>query len=136
MLSGYKLKHQVESYILHQGRKFVKRFDANSYLRIVNMWQNFDLPKQHADGDAVRALRPCRQQEWLIFSISSDACFHPEEQTEIASALKAHRIPHNHITVNSDKGHDSFLLEPELYAPYIGFKLSAVHDELQGTYDI
>lgn len=129
-LSGYKLQHQLESYILHQGRKFVRRFDANSYLRIINAWQCFDLPRQLAKGNLQRALSRCVGQDWLLFSINSDSCFYPDEQSEIADALKASRIDYQHITVHSEKGHDSFLLEPELYAPYISYKLKHVHDHV------
>src|SRR5690606_30543929 len=71
MLSCYWISHQVESYLLHQGRKFVKRFDANSYLRIAAAWQSFDLPKQLTDGDPVKLFQHCRDQEWVIFSMSS-----------------------------------------------------------------
>ncbi len=130
-LSGYSLKHQIESYILHQGRKFVKRFDANSYLRIVNTWQSFDLPQQLAGGDIRKTFSRCHSQDWLIFSINSDVCFYPDEQIEIAEALKANQIDYQHITVHSEKGHDSFLLEPDLYIPYINYKLENAHTELE-----
>ncbi len=123
-LSGYRLQHQVESYIIHQGRKFVQRFDANSYLRIINAWQMFDLPRDLASGNANRALARCKGQDWLVFSINSDVCFYPGEQIEIAEALKTNRINYQHITVHSDKGHDSFLLEPELFTPYFQYKLN------------
>ena len=124
ILSGYRLQHRIESYVLHQGRKFVRRFDANSYLRIVNAWQAYDLPRQQADGDAARALAPCHDQNWLVFSIDSDVSFYVDEQAEIAHALRANAIPFQYITVHSEKGHDSFLLEPDLYAPHIHFMLA------------
>ncbi len=127
LLTGYQLQHKIESYMLHQGRKFARRFDANSYLRIIGAWQDFDLPGQYAGGDTAKALRPCRGQQWLVFTINSDVCFYPDEQSEIAEALKANGIDHQHITVHSDKGHDSFLLESELYGPYINFKIQQVH---------
>jgi homoserine O-acetyltransferase len=137
VLPGYKLQHQVESYILHQGRKFVKRFDANSYLRIVKMWQSFNLPEKVAGGDVTRTFKRCKHQEWLLFSINSDVCFFPDEQLEIANALKANEMDYQHITVNSEKGHDSFLIEPDLYTPYISFKLGAVYDQLaNASYEI
>jgi homoserine O-acetyltransferase len=130
VLSGYQLQHQIESYLLHQGKKFVKRFDANTYLRIVNAWQSFDLPQRLANGSAADTFSRCHGQTWLIFSISSDVCFYPEEQTEIADALKANRIEHQHITVHSEKGHDSFLIEPDLYAPYVDYKLKQMHRQI------
>jgi homoserine O-acetyltransferase len=129
VLAGYKLQHQVESYILHQGRKFVKRFDANSYLRIVKAWQSFNLPEEVAGGDINRTFRRCRKQVWVVFSINSDVCFFPDEQIEIANALKANEIDYQHVTVHSEKGHDSFLIEPDLYTPYISFKLNTVYDK-------
>lgn len=131
VLPGYQLQHQIESYLLHQGKKFVKRFDANSYLRIVNAWQSFDLPRKMANGNAPEVFSRCHGQSWMIFSISSDVCFYPEEQGEIAEALKANRIDVQHITVHSEKGHDSFLLEPELYAPYTRYKLERTLKAIQ-----
>lgn len=123
VLSGYLLEHRVESYMLHQGRKFIERFDANAYLRIITAWQSFDLPRALADSDPVRALEPCRHQRWLVFSIDSDVCYYPNEQREISQVLKTLGIEHWYLTVHSDKGHDSFLLEPELFSPHIVFLL-------------
>lgn len=135
-LSGYQLQNNIESYMLHQGRKFVRRFDANSYLRIMSMWQSYDLPLETASGDVAKMFGNCRDQRWLIFSISSDVCFYPEEQEEIARALKALGIDYQHITVHSDKGHDSFLLEPDLYKPYLAYKLNEAHDLIQANFVI
>jgi len=123
VLSGYLLEHSIESYLLHQGKKFIRRFDANSYLRIVNAWQSFDLPRDAADGDAVAALSVCREQEWVVFSISSDGCFFAPEQAETVAALKANGIPCQYVTVHSDKGHDAFLVDPDLFIPHIHFAL-------------
>lgn len=126
LLSGYQLEHQVESYLLHKGRAFVQRFDANAYLRIVNMWQSFDLPGELGAGDLRKALEPCRDQRWLVMSIDSDVCFHPYEQLELVKTLKALNIEHQYLTVHSEKGHDSFLLEPDLFGPQIRFNLHEV----------
>ena len=79
-------------------------------------------------GDAAIALQPCKDQHWLLFSIDSDVCYYPEEQMEIALALKSHSVDLQYITVHSDKGHDSFLLEPSLYTPHIVFKLSELYE--------
>ncbi|HOE94966.1 MAG TPA: homoserine O-acetyltransferase [Candidatus Sumerlaeota bacterium] len=129
-LKGYRLRHQIESYMLHQGKKFVQRFDANAYLRILYMWQNFDL-RARFNGDAVEAFKPCRHQRYLVFSIDSDVCFWPEEQEELCQALKMADVPYQHITVHSDKGHDSFLLEPRFYAPYLSYVLDETWREIQ-----
>lgn len=131
VLAGYRLHHQVESYMLHQATKFVERFDSNAYLRIIGAWQDFDLPAEIAKGDLTRTFHPCRNQRWLVFTISTDVCFYPSEQVEIAEALKANEIDYQHITVHSEKGHDSFLLEPDLYGPYISYKLHNTQQMLQ-----
>ena len=60
---------------------------------------------------------------YLIFSIDSDFCFYPEEQAEMVSALERAGVSSMHITVHSDKGHDSFLLEPQLYTPHLVYTL-------------
>jgi homoserine O-acetyltransferase len=54
-----------------------------------------------------------------VFSIDSDVCFYPDEQEYLFKLLTASGVKAEYITVSSDKGHDSFLLEPELYAEAI-----------------
>lgn len=109
----------IESYMWHQGTKFVKRFDANSYLRIMEMWQTFDLVEQAGGSELVSVLRRCRNQRFMVFSIDSDVCYYPEEQQGMVTALKMAGVPVRRITVHSEKGHDSFLLEPDLFAPHL-----------------
>lgn len=130
LLSGYLLEHKIESYLLHQGKKFVKRFDANSYLRIINAWQSFDLPAKVGSGSVAKTFAPCKNQHWVVFSISSDVCFYPSEQQAIVDGLKANKVHHIYITAHSDKGHDSFLLEPDLYTPHIKLVLEQTQHDL------
>lgn len=125
VLAWYRVQDQFQSYMLHQGKKFVRRFDANTYLRIIDLWSRFDAL---SEGDAKTPedlFAPCREagQKWLVFSIDSDFCFYPEEQAELVRHLEATGVSVMHITVHSDKGHDSFLLEPELYTPHISWAL-------------
>lgn len=119
----YEMSHPVESYMLHQGQRFVNRFDANSYLRILDAWQWMDLAGEAGASDSAELFARCRGQNYLVFSIDSDASFLPEEQGKLVAALEAARVPVAWITVHSGKGHDSFLLEPNLYAPYIRHRL-------------
>lgn len=125
VLAWYRVRDQFQSYMLHQGKKFVKRFDANTYLRIIDLWSRYDAL---FEGDAEtphELFEACARngQKWLVFSIDSDFCFYPEEQSELVGHLEASRIESMHITVHSDKGHDSFLLEPDLYTPHISWLL-------------
>jgi homoserine O-acetyltransferase/O-succinyltransferase len=124
-LGWYRLGHNVESYMLHQGKKFVRRFDANTYLRIAAMWLRYD-PRRDAGVESYEelfALSRQAGQRYLVFSIDSDFCFYPEEQAELVSHLEKAKVPVMHLTVHSSKGHDSFLLEPELYTPHLVYAL-------------
>ena len=115
----YRIAEALESYMWHQGHKFVSRFDANSYLRIMEAWQRFDLAAEANVEHVSELFRRCKHQHYMVFSIDSDVCFYPEEQSELAALLKADDVPHRRITVHSEKGHDSFLLEPRLYEPHL-----------------
>ena len=124
-LAWYRVGHNVESYMLHQGKKFVKRFDANTYLRIADMWLRFD-PLRDAGVSTYEELFERSRKaghHYLIFSIDSDFCFYPEEQAELVGHLEKAEVSNMHITVHSSKGHDSFLLEPELYTPHLVYTL-------------
>lgn len=120
----YRISSVLESYMLYQGQKFVKRFDANSYLRIIDAWQQFDLFKDAKEAGVHPLFSRSTDQRYLVFTIDSDCCFYPEYQTEICAELKRANVPHMRLTVHSEKGHDSFLLEPKLYTPHLAYALS------------
>ena len=122
--SWYQIQSSIESYMLHQGQKFVKRFDANTYLRILDAWQSFDILKESGFNNFKDMFSRCTHQNYLIFTINSDVCFYPHQQEELRKALSEGGINPMHITVHSEKGHDSFLLEPELFAPHIDYALN------------
>ena len=54
-------------------------------------------------------------QSFLVFSIDSDVCFYPEEQKNLSEELKLAGVESRLVEVKSQKGHDAFLLEPELF---------------------
>lgn len=125
VLAWYQVRDQFQSYMLHQGKKFVKRFDANTYLRIIDMWSRYNATDE-GDAESPTILFERSRlagQRWLVFSIDSDFCFYPEEQAELVKHLEEAQVDVMHITVHSDKGHDSFLLEPDLYTPHISWVL-------------
>lgn len=123
-LPWYDISSALESYMLYQGQKFVKRFDANSYLRIIDAWQQFDLYDDAKARGIPRVFAGCQNQRYLVFTIDSDCCFYPDYQAEICADLKRAGVPHMRLTVHSEKGHDSFLLEPNLYTPHLAYALS------------
>ncbi|MGI8517323.1 MAG: homoserine O-acetyltransferase family protein [Acidimicrobiia bacterium] len=109
------VSHPVESYFWHQGEKLVVRFDPNSYLRIIDSWSNYDLLSDAGAATYEEALRPCRQQNWHVFTIDTDACFYPDEQRQLVDKLIAAEVPVEWHQVHSAKGHDAFLTEPQLF---------------------
>lgn len=127
MLEWYTPTRNTESYMLHQGTKFAKRYDANAYIRIVNMWASFDLPALAgaADMDAVFARYAQYGIPFLIFSIDTDCCFTPRGISLFHRRLLKNGVSSRYIRISSRKGHDSFLLEPELYEEGISGALAS-----------
>jgi homoserine O-acetyltransferase len=111
---------QVESYLQHQGSTFVRRFDANSYLTITRAMDYFDLAAEH-DGDLSKAFAGTRTR-FCIISFSSDWLFPTAESRAVARALNRAAANVSFVEVESDKGHDAFLLdEPDLRRIVGGF---------------
>lgn len=121
MLSWYQVRDTFQSYMLHQGKKFTDRFDANTYLRIIDMWSRYNAVLEGDAETPAELFKRSREagHRFLVFSIDSDFCFYPEEQADLVKHLEEANVNTMHITVHSAKGHDSFLLEPELYTPHI-----------------
>ncbi|MBM3547310.1 MAG: homoserine O-acetyltransferase [Alphaproteobacteria bacterium] len=117
---GFEADFQVESYLRHQGITFVDRFDANSYLYITRAMDYFDLAAEHG-GVLANAFRgtTCR---FCLISFTSDWLFPTSESRAIVHALNAVAADVSFVEINSDKGHDAFLLdEPEFHSVLSGF---------------
>lgn len=127
MLSWYGVTDPFQSYMLHQGKKFTQRFDANTYLRIADMWSSYNALQEANAASATELFAPSKEagHQFLVFSIDSDYCFYPEEQAELVADLEKAEVPVTHLTVHSDKGHDAFLLEPNLFSPQLKFHLES-----------
>jgi homoserine O-acetyltransferase len=111
---------EVESYLRHQGSTFVRRFDANSYLTITRAMDYFDLAAEH-DGDLAAAFRGTRTR-FFVASFNSDWLFPTRESRAVVRALNAAAANVSFVEIDSDKGHDAFLLEePEFHAALGGF---------------
>jgi homoserine O-acetyltransferase/O-succinyltransferase len=118
---------QVESYLRHQGVSFVERFDANSYLYVTRAMDYFDLAADHGGGNLVSAFRGVKSRFCLI-SFTSDWLFPTVDNRAIVQALNAVGAPVSFVEIESDKGHDAFLLdEPSLFATAKGFIDAAAH---------
>ena len=105
---------QVESYLHHQGASFVERFDANSYLYITRAMDYFDLAADYG-GNLADAFRATTTRFQGV-SFTSDWLFPTSENKRIADALKEAGADVAFAEIESDRGHDAFLLEePELF---------------------
>lgn len=109
---GFDAEFAVESYLNHQGRSFVERFDANSYLYITRAMDYYDAATQWGDGDLVKACSRIRA-EIMVVSFSSDWLYPPEESRTFVSALMQNSIPVTYVQVESIYGHDAFLVETD-----------------------
>ena len=117
---GFDADFQVESYLRHQGSTFVDRFDANSYLYITRAMDYFDLAAEH--GGSLPAAFAGNQPRFCIVSFTSDWLFPTAESRALVHALNAVAANVSFVEIETDKGHDAFLLhEPELFATLRGF---------------
>jgi homoserine O-acetyltransferase len=101
---------EVESYLRHQGQRFVDRFDANAYLAISRAIDEFDLAQAFGDGSLARAFAGARAR-FLALSFSSDWLYPPHESQRIVEALEAAGREVTYRNLRSSYGHDAFLLE-------------------------
>lgn len=101
---------QVESYLQYKGDNFVSRFDANSYLYISKAMDYFDLAQPY--GTLERALGGVKAK-FLVISFSSDWLFPSYQSKEIVSALRRVGAQAIYTEIQTDYGHDAFLLESE-----------------------
>ncbi len=103
-------RFEVEGYLDYQGEKFVRRFDANSYLRLNKAMDLHDVGRDR--GGPRRALARI-QVPTLNLSISSDTLYPKHQQEAIHDALLAGGAPSYHVIIDSPHGHDGFLIESE-----------------------
>jgi homoserine O-acetyltransferase len=117
---GFDAEFQVESYLRYQGSTFVDRFDANSYLYITRAMDYFDLAAKNG-GSLAMAFSDTKVR-FCVIAFTSDWLFPTTESQEIVRALNANAANVSFCEIETDKGHDSFLLdEPEFFDVLKGF---------------
>lgn len=117
---GFDADFQVESYLRHQGLRFVDRFDANSYLYITRAMDYFDLAEAHG-GQLAEAFRDSPVRFCLI-SFDTDWLYPTEDSRRVVRALHAAGAAASFVELSAPFGHDSFLLDvPALYSVADGF---------------
>ena len=118
---GFDADFQIESYLRYQGRSFVERFDANSYLYLTRAMDYFDLEKKFSTAIEFSPI-PNQHIRYLIISFTSDWLFPTSENRKIVKTLNYFTRNVSFTEIETDKGHDSFLLdEPELDSIIKGF---------------
>ena len=116
--TGYKystqdIEFQIESYLRHQGDKFSRYFDANTYLLITRALDYFD-PARRFDGDLTRTMAQARAG-FLLVSFSTDWRFSPARSREIVKALLDNGRDVTYAEIDAPHGHDAFLLNDPRY---------------------
>jgi len=104
------IEFEVERYLDHQGKAFVERFDANSYLYITRAMDYYDAAAQWGRGDLVEACRRIKSRV-MVVSFSSDWLYPPAHCRELALAMCRAGKSVTYVNVPSRYGHDSFLVE-------------------------
>ena len=124
---GFEADFQIESYLRHQGSSFVDRFDANSYLYITRAMDYFDLAAAH--GGHLAAAFARFQGRACVVSFSSDWHYPPADSRTITRAMIAAGVEVSSLEIETDKGHDAFLLdEPGFHAALAGFLAAAARE--------
>ena len=117
----------VESYLEHQGMRFVDRFDANAYLYITRAIDYFDVADK-SNGDLAKGLAPI-QCKTLVVSFSSDWLFPPEQSREMVREMLKNGLDVTYCNIKSSYGHDAFLLEDDTLGRLISNFLANVKPE-------
>ncbi|MDG0968465.1 MAG: homoserine O-acetyltransferase [Porticoccaceae bacterium] len=107
------VEFEVSSYLNYQGDKFARRFDANSYILITKMLDYFDLGANFENN--TKAAFKQATCKFLVISFSSDWRFSPDCSKLIVDALIAADKDVSYLEIDSDQGHDAFLLPNKRY---------------------
>ena len=110
-----KNQFSVESYLHHQGDSFVKRFDPNSYLYLTRAIDDFNLFEEAVPEEVLRRVRA----RFLIISFSSDWLYPPVQSRDLVRQLKRAGVAVTYLNLESEYGHDSFLIDNPPFAEVV-----------------
>ncbi len=119
------VEFEVESYLRHQGDAFSGSFDANSYLLMTRMLDYFDLAREY-DDDPIKAFSVA-ECDFLVISFLSDWRFSSARSEEIVSALIDAKKNVSYAAIQSNLGHDAFLLKNENYEKTLATYMNRIH---------
>ena len=110
---NYDVEFQIESYLRYQGVKFVTGFDANTYLLMTKSLDYFDPIKDF--GASLNEIFKSVKSKYLVISFTSDWRFPPKRSREIVKLLLDNEKDVSYSEINSEGGHDAFLMDNEDY---------------------
>ena len=128
------VEFEVESYLRHQGDAFSGSFDANTYLLMTRVLDYFDLAREY-NNDAVKAFGVA-QCDFLIVSFLSDWRFSSERSEEIVRALIDAKKNVSYAAIQSNLGHDAFLLKNEHYEKILTSYMNRIFNDDKKTQKI
>lgn len=124
----FNAEFQVESYLHHQGAKFVERFDANSFLYITKAADYFDLTHYRELDLAVKVFS-LAVAKFMVISFTSDWLYPTYQSREMVKAMKKSGLDVCFCEIEAECGHDAFLLPNERLTRLVkGFIESAFID--------
>lgn len=124
----YTPEFEVESYLHYQGKKFSTTFDANTYLLMTKALDYFD-PSQYYENDLAKCLSHAKCK-FLVVSFTTDWRFSPERSEEIVDALIEADKEVAYARIESEKGHDAFLIPIPRYVKLFTAYMERVAKEL------
>ena len=103
-------KYAVESYLDFHGNKFVRRFDANSYITLVSAMNSHDIGRDRGSVEEALSRISCPT---LVLGVDSDRLFPLSGQELIAEHITGELVGGGLQVISSEYGHDGFLIEAE-----------------------
>jgi homoserine O-acetyltransferase len=119
---GAEGRFAVESYLDFHGNKFTRRFDANSYIVLVEAMNSHDIGR---DRGGIEAAFRRATAKALVLGIDSDRLFPVPDQQVIARGLSGNLDGDEAVVIESNFGHDGFLIEDDLVGPHLTRLLSS-----------
>ena len=124
----FDVDFEVESYLRYRGSEFVNRFDANSYLYITKAMDYFDLVNGHG---SLAAAFEAALARFLVISFSSDWLYPSYQSQEIVRALRARNCDVAYVELQSNYGHDAFLVDVAEQTDLIRGFLASTYEKAQ-----
>ncbi|MGH8443677.1 MAG: homoserine O-succinyltransferase MetX [Solimonas sp.] len=128
---NFDIEFEVESYLRYQGQAFVDRFDANTYLLMTKALDYFDPAREY--GDRLDAAFRHAQARFLVVAFSSDWRFSPARSREIVKALVDAGRDVSYALIDSQLGHDDFLMPIPQYHDVLRGYLARIAGELEAA---